>query len=557
MHIRKIWGSFILLGFSLFLGGCGELGTVFESQGSYRVNALVDGEYTLDQSSIINKNSTISPFFVNSVVNDPDVRGLTVFVQNLPGAVVSRKVHYVLAGDARAATAQPEERALPAAAGTNQGAEKSGAERQDDGDTPGTTETGKTETAQTAEPPAVAVRAPEDQVLVVKQLDQHLSAFQIFENLGIGRYNLIFQVIGEKTVLYTAVKPIYFLGDADFTLGEIQSFLPGTPTGGRLIPPGTNVVLETEISADSRLDPYVMWYSGKKVIAQGRVSEGAQYLLWKTPEQTGFHTVRAEVFPLLPGERVPENITGKIKELSLAISAKSEGIRPFAGSAGDFVNWYQFRGNLDDTLGLRSGNPERQLVPLLSQKPRWVPFAGMYGLAVGPNEGYALPGKPFALSEGERGRGRISLHFASLSAGTIFTARFGDTAVLDLSLAGGNVTLHISSGTASWQESLALKAGETDTFITAIIDFEIAPDSLSASLALENPVRETKPLAIALPNTLNGEALIRLGGTEQSGTAIFDELALSYTRLPPHAETDISALLRAEEIPGEPSLPLR
>ncbi|GHV79630.1 hypothetical protein AGMMS49944_14210 [Spirochaetia bacterium] len=649
MFKRKSKTFFIFLGFSLFLGSCGGLGTVFESQGSYRVNASVDNGYTLDEYSIINQNSKISPFFVNSVVNDPDVRGLTVFVQDLSGIIVSRKIRYVLAADAQEETPPNLSDTSPEPVSPGPTSPEPDSPEPDSPDPnfpepvspepdfpepispepdfpepnfpepdspdpnfpepispepdfpepdspepvspepyfpetdssepdfpepdspepvspePDSPEPSFPETPQAAEPSGSGETAEEklpaadssvEQVVVVKQLDRYLPSFRIFEDLAIGRYNLVFQVIGERAVLYTAFKPVYFLKDASFTLGDIQSYLPGVSSGGRLIPPGINVVLETKISADRRLDPYVVWYSGKKVIAQGRVSEGAQYLLWKTPAQTGFHTVRAEVFPLLPEERLPGNIIGKIKELSLAVSSKSsgpegQGMRRLTGSSNDPITWYQFGGSLT------SNNPDQHLTPLLSQKPRWIPFAGMYGLFTGADDGYALPGKTFVLSEGEQRRGRIFFYFAALSAGTIFNARFAakdnleGTAVLDLSLAGGKLLLRVSAEEIL-EESLALTEDETGKFITAIIDFEIAPDRLGASLALENPLRETPFLDLAVPVPLSGEAAFRLGGTEnpagykrntqlpafdkngkpRNGIAIFNELALSYPVLP-------------------------
>jgi hypothetical protein len=695
---------FIILGFSLFLGACGDLGMVLPFQGTYQVNALVDGDYTLDEYSVINQNSKIRPFFISSVVNDPDVRGLTVFVQDLSGTVVSRKVQYVLSpessadiqeektvwetdllgisgeasrdtgeylsdpppvddigsgtGDdggndgypedslesltentpetespppvedpgipetdnAAAATlveAEAEETAPPEVipeeiAETDAAEPESPEETEVPVETPvpstaqaetGVSPPGKDDTTAATTPikenpvnspvkppsPSGVSEVLEDQVLPVKQLDQYLPAFRIFENLDIGRYNLVFQVLGDKEILYRTSKAIYFLADADFTLRDIQSYLPGIPTGGRLIPPGINVVLETEISADARLDPYVIWYSGKKIISQGRSSDGANYLLWKTPDQTGFHNVKAEVFPLLPEERVPDNIMGRTKELSLAISSKTEGMRYFDGSSKDFINWYQFWGNLDDAKS--SGNSRRQLISLLSQKPRWLPYAGIYGLFVGPEDSYTLPGKPFSLSEEEQGRGRIFFHFAPLSRGTVLNASFDSrdgssgAAVLDLSLGEENLTLRLSSkddsGDAPLEETLALNPTETEAFITAVVDFEITPDHLSATLSLENPARKSEPVTLPLTNPINGEGRVLFGGTGQfagyrrstkwpvldagNGTAIFSELALSYARTPLHEEEDelepeadpetelVSA--QQQEALGEPSQP--
>ncbi|WP_010263754.1 hypothetical protein [Treponema primitia] len=103
ISVQKLRALYSILGFTLFLSSCSDMDTVFSSpfssQGTYRVNALVDSDYTLDEYSVVNQNSKIRPFFVNSVVNDPDVRGLTVFVQDLSGTTISRKVRYVLSTD--------------------------------------------------------------------------------------------------------------------------------------------------------------------------------------------------------------------------------------------------------------------------------------------------------------------------------------------------------------------------------------------------------------------------------------------------------------------------
>jgi hypothetical protein len=804
---------------ALFLTACGDLGMVLPSQGSYRVNAQVDGEYTLDSYSVVTKNSKIRPYFVNSVVNDPDVRGLTVFVQDYSGTLVSRKVHYQLVVEAPKPVPQPEpaetpqeapqktppETSDPAAeavpevstdkappdessqdeisqdeppeegaampgetetaapedetgpradtpafpgeappelpdAGFDDPAEEIPAEASMDfpledpmdflvedptdfpDETPAdsfdggawaaidpaevetesddeasaadtawdaadreTTERGATDTdtadtaaantdtadidaadeddssaasgidtadadgtdavntnttgkaasgadsagidttgADTADtaavgasipkaPPVAAFPSatlpvetpkptdkppiPEDETVAVKQLDQYLPAFRIVEELDIGRYNLVFQVMGEKEILYRTFKPIYFLGDATFALGEIQSFLPVAVTGGRLIPPGINVMLEIETRADPRLDPYVIWYNSKKIIAQGRLSEGANSFLWKTPEQTGFHSIRVEVFPLLPGERMPGNMIGKIKELSLPVSAKSEGIRRFNDPSGEFIRWHQFWGTLDDAKA--PNNPEQRLVSLYSQSPRWIPFGGMYSLLVGQDDGYALPGTPFKLSRDEQGTGRILFHLAALSEGSIMNIRFAGgatspraaqagetadsptgTAELDLCLAGNALILWIASEGESREESLELNGDEANGFVTVTVEFTIAPDQLGAELRLENPAGTTGPLSIALAAPLSGEGTIRLGGADSghrlstkrtaqsraggkygNGTAALNELALSYARLPiPKKEKDSESgvpetLIAEEEEPGaEPEL---
>jgi hypothetical protein len=812
-----------------FLTACGDLGMVLPSQGSYRVNAQVDDDYTLDVYSVVTKNSKIRPYFVNSVVNDPDVRGLTVFVQDYSGAIASRKVHYLLDEDARAAqkpAEQPElpveippETPAPAASGAETGPEgasdeapriePSGDETAMSGGTgndpsadapasseetppkppdpgfeeppaavetateapadisggtagawasaadavepdtayaagtnavepdtayaagtnavepdtayaagtnavePGTayaagtnavepdtrsaeaadtsvvdtndrdtdgvgtnivdtnaqdtadtdaadtdvadtdatgadaagagtgavdtdiadtdaagiagtntvdtdaidtntaesdsvnTDAVNTDTAETeiadadaantgpalpAAPPTETPRPPipEDETIMVRQLDQSFPAFQIVEGLNIGRYNLVFQVMGEKEILHRTLRPIYFIGDAKFTLGEIQSFLPVAITGGRLIPPGINVMLGTEIKADSQLDPYIIWHNGKKILAQGRLSAGANYLLWKTPEQTGFHSIRAEVFPLLPGDRMPGNMIGKIKELSLPVSSKSERVRRFSDPSGEFINWYQFWGTLDDANAPNSF--ERRLVSLRSQTPRWIPFGGMYGLLVGHNDVYTLPGMPFKLAGDAQGTGRILFCLAAFSEGGILNIRFAGgeastqagaqetedspvgTAELDLSFTGDALILRIASDDASQEESLELNGDQANGFITLVVEFTIAQDYFDAELRLGDPAATTGPLSIALAAPISGEGVVRFGEHTYSrgakrqvpaktakyggGTMALNELALSYKSVPfPPKEENLESgvsesLIAEEEEPG-------
>jgi hypothetical protein len=722
MFARNKW-ALAALGFALFLTACGDLGMALLSQGSYRVNAQVDGDYTLDTYSVVTKNSDIRPYFVNSMVNDPDVRGITVFVQDYSGTIVSRQVQYLLAGDAQKAPEKPKlpvepppeipdapaaeegpdgasdevsrdrppgdgaatpgeaetaapdpaqseddpgaaasglpedlppepvfdepaaevpveaetepaggaDAAYPAGtapagtapagtAGDFAGADIPGVDLADAGatgtDTTDTdnTSAGATGTASTdtdtadsgatgtdtagadtaAAPPVDIPKAPipEDETVPVKQLDQYLPAFRIVEDLDIGRYNLVFQVMGEKEILHRTFKPIYFLRDAQFTLGEIQSFLPMAITGGRLIPPGINVMLEVEISADPRLDPYVIWHNGKNILAQGRLSAGANYLLWKTPDQTGFHSIRAEVFPLLPGDRIPGNMIGKIKELSLPVSSKSEGIQHFNDPSGEFINWYRFWGTLDDAKA--PNNPERRLVSLYAKTPRWAPFGGIYGLLVGRDDVYTLPESPFKLAKDEQGTGRLLFHLAALSEGAIVNIRFAggettgdaqetpdspaDTAELDLSFAGDVLILRIASNDASREESLALSGDEASGFITVMVEFAIAPDHFDAELRLENPAVTTGPLSIVLAAPLSGAGVVRFGeghgqsaqrtaagatGKYGNGTMALNELALSYIRLPipPKEEESESGLpetlIAGEEHPlSEPSSPI-
>ncbi|AEF86257.1 putative lipoprotein [Treponema primitia ZAS-2] len=737
--MRRFLLFIITTGLAVLFAGCGELDAVFPSQGTYRVNARVDNDHTLDEYSIVHHSSSIRPFFENSVTNDPDIRGLIVFVQNSGGTTVSRKVQYLISNDSKdqqdpaqetpakllvevpppdstmevlapvlddnlpaevpapdsagefptetdvqnpldpetpsesppskvsdsgglkdpppavlsapvsieeppaklsapastgklpaetdishgaqgggtSSEASPGKTQPVQAAGENRNnagdpltvqaagqsgtssgenptvpdtAQAAGENRDKPGDSIMVQAAGQSGTSSEASPDSVSAaeakvqdpppksdanpprteeqstgsREYKDEIILVKTLEQYLPAFQILEELDIGQYNIVFQVMGDQEVLYRSFKPIYFLADADFTLGEIQSYLPATNVGKSLIPPGINVVLETEISADKRLDPYIIWQYGKKIIAQGRKSAGANYILWKTPEQPGLLNIRAEVFPLLPGDRLPANMLGKFKSLSLPVSTKVRGLKYFDEKAGTFTNWYQLWGNLEDTKA--PGDTAKQLQTLADKKPRWIPHNGIYGLSTGPQDVYTLPGKPFTVSAGELGKGRILLRLAPLD-GTILHAAFAaggglpGNAELNLSAQGETLVLELSSYGVpkDWspensaadtptedeplRQSLTLNLNEADAYISLFIYFEIAPNRFSAKLSLENPDSETALISLPLANPLTGDSTVLLGARKKpesrsfdtnddssNEAAILNELALAFTQ---------------------------
>jgi hypothetical protein len=279
------------------------------------------------------------------------------------------------------------------------------------------------------------------------------------------------------------------------------------------------------------------------------------------------------------------------------------GIQQFNESSGEFIGWYQFWGTLDDAKAPLD-NP-RKLASLYGQPPRWIPFKELYSLFVGRNDVYTLPGTPFKLAQGEQGTGRMYLHLAALSEGSILSIRFAagqenpaqasagqegageradGTAALDLFLAGDAVILRIASEDESREESLKLDgekfAGE---FITVAVEFGIAPDRFDAELRLGNPAEKTTGLfSVALAKPISGEGVILLGGGEKpvgygksaqwpvfdetetfgGGTMALNELAFSYVRLPiPESEEDPDPgvsenLLPGEEEPGAEQEPL-
>jgi hypothetical protein len=391
-----------------------------------------------------------------------------------------------------------------------------------------------------------------DQIISVTHLDQDLPSYKITESLEIGQYTLVFQVLGEKAVLAAIEWPVYFLGDAALNFDDIQRYLPGSSKTDYFVPPGVNVLIEAQVISDIRLDPYVIWYNGKKRIGEGPLSEGARYLFWKAPERTGFYTIKAVLFPFKP----PENtfLYGKSKELSLPVSAKSEIPGYFFDQADQFTHWYQFQNNLLDTKDPKDS--KRSLHSKTQQQPRWVPYGRIYGLSIGPEDVYLLPSSPFLLSDEEEGSGQIFFRGILFAQGTIFKTVFigedpsAEPLDIDLSFTGETLSLSVSAGDLSYEEALLLSPEasspllEIGDFVTFSMTFSIQKTQFTALVYLEDRDIQSNPCTITLAAPISGEGTFQFGSEiPLSGTipeakkpssfvAIFDEVGIRFTKIP-------------------------
>ncbi|MDR2759004.1 MAG: hypothetical protein LBB78_06465 [Spirochaetaceae bacterium] len=480
-HI-PLWGAFL----SLILIACGDLGwdMVIPSAGTYQVSALVN-EVSLDTCSVVGQGNDFYPYFKNSLVNDPDVRGLVVFLENSQGEKVSREYHYSLFAESKGESESGE--ADISVSGVN-----------------------PDESAETLSEDAPEKKAPVE-FIRVPRLDQQLPAFVLPEGLPIGYYTIVFQVLGEKDILSRTEKSIYYLADAEFDLTDLQSYLPGALAGAHLASPGENVLLEALISADERLSPYVVWYSGKQSIGEGYVTEGANRFMWQVPEQPLFHTIRVEVFPMMPESRLRRGIIGKTKELLLPVSTKNERKRNFSEEADPFTHWYDFAGTLHNVK-----NPEKanDLTPLETTVPVWMPYAGMYGLSIGPGDLYALPVAFTALNPNEQGQGRIKLQFAPLGKGTILDLFFNlkdspNTLHINVSLAETGLVLSLELGKERYETILELT--DRENYISLLFDYQVGNSYVKAGLSLNNTAVFLEPDLSELSSLITGTGTLQLG----------------------------------------------
>jgi hypothetical protein len=592
MCLHKFRLTLFALGCALILGACGDFNMVLSLGETYRISARADTAL-LDDCGIIGASSRIRPHFINPISNDPDVTGLSVFLRSSGGDVVSKKVHYSLIQyrqpeqedpswtddftETGSSPGIPEETGGEAGGKENTGGDTQGTDGKSAGDQEFTgsavqsDKSGKSDflpqisprwdtavdgTARMARVYLDNARSEDttDIILYVNQLNNELPPFLLPEELELGQYTLVFQLMGDREILHQVEKSLYYLGDAEFTLEDIQTYLPGFSGGAHTVSPGTMVLLETRVVADERLDPYVIWYNGKKRIGEGMLIDGNSRLMWTVPTQTGFHAIWAEIFPFPPQGKAREVPAGKVKELSLPVSSKQAGKGYFDAGADTFIRWYQFPGNLEDAKA--PGNTSQQIQPQNGVFPQWLPQGGIYGLALEAGDVYNLPRQSFDLPEGAVGRGRFMIRFAPLGEGVIFSGTFqqgsspSDAVVLELVYTRNELVLRFTAAGEKRENRRPVFHAETDGFITAVIHFQLEKGHFYAGLGLDYAEVFNPDQGITLVQPLSGGGSFQLGmnkpvitgdgdssnpDSSNAGSpaarplAIIDELALDYT----------------------------
>jgi hypothetical protein len=563
---RKIGGWGIIFSF-LFIA-CGPMDTLLSSYGgAYFIGAKV-GQYTLDESSIIRANTPIRPYFVKSIDDDPDIRGLTIFLQSLNGQIIGKKITYTVEPNKKTAADVPDDEtditktddsaseetssilgeteSLPGS-----DADFTGESVIKDGNTSGSSSevdpSGGTGSADsgfddsvmeedefndvvyyfrdrktTAEQEEIQY---DEEIIYVKTLNENLPPLYLPEDLAAGQYILVFQVLGEKDILNRVENSIYYIAKSEFILDDIHIYLPDVFDGSRVVPPDVPVMLESSITAGTGLNPYVIWYNGKSRIHEEYAVDGVSRFIWKTPSKTGFHALKVEAFPFKPQKTAMYTPIGSSKELSLPVSAKNEKkavkIIPadltagFSGQELSPVRWYQFFANLEDSYD--SANKKNTLA-VTDHLPKWLPWGTIFGTAIGPNYNFSIPSPLFTLPVKDIIEGRMLFRFVPLAEGTIFSGSFTlknsfETLDMKLSYAQEMVILNYSAGSAFYEDTIPLSTRQGESLITAIISFEIQKNLLWVRVDLNTPAKFMSGPGIHLPGLLTGD------GTFQIGTA--------------------------------------
>jgi hypothetical protein len=453
-------------GFCFFLMlSCGEFDSVLPVTQTYQVSAMA-GDHSLDEYAGIRLEDEIQPFFVHPVQGDQDIRGLAVSLQTPDGKPAGQKIRYLFG--------EPEE--------------------EEDGEA----------------------------LILAAETDGKLPRFRMKEDLETGSYDMVFQILGEKGKVFSKTeKPVFYLAGADYGISEITAYLPGYSPGSYLLAPGTVVMLEARVTAGGGLDPYVVWYDGKKRIGEGRISAGGGSLFFKVPEENGFRLLRAEAFPFAPDKKSgaedagpEETARGKIRELSLPVSLKGTGpdyVLFSEKEGGNFACHYLFAGDLQDSLDSR---PERALVKENADGDIcWLGYGGVFGLAAGPGDCYFIPQEIAGFSGQHGGKKTFSFRGKLLRDGPVFSVLPADgSGEIQLSVEKEHLVLTLTTeGSFEKVEMAPPPAGDFIAFSLSL-DFRGNAAVLSAEGAGEAGA------SLNLAGLSAGAAVYRLGAPAQAET---------------------------------------
>jgi hypothetical protein len=389
---------------------------------------------------------------------------------------------------------------------------------------------------------------PQEILITVESFENELPPLSLSEDLPTGFYTIVFEVAASNgTVLNSIEKPFFYIAGKKLVIEDIISYLPGVSSTMRIVPPGEKVLLEANINADSALDTYIVWYSGKQRINEGYVADGAGRMLWTAPKQTGFQVVNVEVFPFNPTDKQGFGIRGLAHSVSLPLSARHGRTSHFERLEAQASRWYRLWGSTADAKDPSSA--ASKLAAADGAEERWLPVSGTYGLAVGTNDVYKLPGSFFRLIKKDEGSGEILLRFApvgkALSETPILRAELRDDAdgacFIRLSLLEDSLLL----STAYNEEVLQTRLPVTfdgDGFINAAVDFQLFEESLSVSIGLENTetgeIESWESIDVAL--VPSGTGSLQFGAyadgddeVADSASVVVTEIAVLYNEVSP------------------------
>jgi len=423
---KQIFLIFLIAFFSVSFSSCDYIDTIIPSAGNYKLNVHINN-VPIDELSFVKSTDNIKLLFDESVSDDQDVTGLMVFLRNANHQVMGQRSVFSLDND---------------------------------------------DLSQTED----------DVVEIIKNLN-NIPLFQIPEDLPAGLYTIVLQVMSGRNILQKTERSFYYLSDLNFSFKGINTYLPGVADSPGLIPKGVLVMAEADLSYSDILDPYIVWYEGRKKISEGLLSDGAGQIFWKAPDQSGFFLLRAEVFPV----NISNKFAGYTNETSLLVSStKTFDMHLVSGDLTQLTQWYTFEGNINNS----KSPAQAEQVTAQPINPRlWKGVNGTYGFTAGYNNVVNLTNIPAVVNDVINWQ--ILFRFMPLKNGGIFSVLFDPArnVYMHLFFRERDLVLTLTSVNASVSHTISLPVNDsgaspdykiTPAFFTASVGFSYSNGVLSA-----------------------------------------------------------------------------
>lgn len=409
------------------LYSCSDLSSTIGADGTYRVSAYI-GNMAPESKSMVRPEDSIRPSFITDISTDPDVHSLHVSVLNEREQLVSEYLY--------------------------------------------TVDTRKDYSEESAE------------LNFVDSLNDRLPSFKLPSNIDPGTYVLVFRVFGINGLLTESRQYLYYLSNAEFTFKELRVYPPGKgPSLEKpLFPPGITILLEADISADPRLDPYVVWTFDSRTMHEAYLSEGGATLLWKTPALEALYSVQARLYPEKPSDKdVPGTLASVpfySRNCSVPVSSTRSARLP-GMDASSYDLFFRFLGNLyDDQQYMNEIKKLYSFTPTPDKEARWIPLGDSYGIAVGAGEQYVLD---LDASFDKLDSLDIFLRLSPADHGSIFAVSFTSgmlSGLIQLEYGEEGYTLALTAADYKEQQLLRKLSVEKTAFIPVCIRLEQAESSL-------------------------------------------------------------------------------
>ncbi len=262
--------------------------------------------------------------------------------------------------------------------------------------------------------------------------------FRITSDLEQGLYSLLVTVYENDSIISEYESEfIVYSGELH---GEVYSLSPSKD-----LYTNSMVILESKISHEDSIDPYLIWKFEDTVFHEGYLSEGADRVIWDTADRYGFMDIKLEMFPYRLNDILIES--EKYVNFSFIINPIYKALFDDI-TLSPYSKAMYFNGNYIDEL-----NKELEITQNLQMKPNIL--NNYYGMELGPDSWFTIDESIFPMdSETEE-----TLSFSVIM--DFMPILINNGSILKTSNNGNSMSLFVQDGVL--KHSFGLTENETTT----------------------------------------------------------------------------------------------